>query len=161
MYAIIKTDGSTHWLHEKRVQKGDMGMLRGFAWHSSKPLSGVLKAAYSVDIDGNTDAVTVQIKSFVPGKGLNAPDEATHFELFGCSAALDFDRNKATSIVANSGRKAINGSRTGNIVLDCSVDRGEGLPVVVGLGVMFYQEVAGELKPLFDRSCFEIVGVGN
>lgn len=159
MYAILKTDSSTERLDEKRIHRGDMNKLRGVAWHSDKPLSGVLKAGYSVDIDGNSDAVILRITSFVPKKGLDAPVTATHFELFGCAAALDFEQIKATKTFASSGVRAINGSNTGSIELDCSVDSGEGLPVVAGLGVMFYQEVGGEMKVLLDKGCFEIVGV--
>ena len=45
-------------------------------------------------------------------------------------------------------------------LLPCAEHDDRSLPLVMGLGVVFYQKVGDELTRLRDGGCFEIVGIG-
>src|ERR1043165_2086550 len=150
IYSIIKSDGSTDRIDEKRIQKGNLSLLKGFSWHKDKPLTTALIADYAVNVDGASGLMEVSIASFVPKKALKAPEGATHFELFTAGMRADFEKIKATKAAATSGVLAINGRGTGSLVLSCAVEASSNLPLVLGLGVLFYKQVGGELKLLME-----------
>jgi hypothetical protein len=159
IYAIIKSDSSTDMLDEKQIHKGDLKLLKGFSWHKDKPLTTALLADYTVNIDRAAGLMEVRFASFVPKRGLKAPEGATHFELFTAGMSANFEKMAVISAAASGGVMAINGRGTGSLELSCAVATGGDLPLVLGLGILFYQEVGGKQRLLVEGSCFEIVGV--
>jgi hypothetical protein len=158
MMDIIKTDPTTEWKDEQLVYRGDMSLLKGTAWHEDKRLGSVLTANYNANLDRSSGVLEVSIAKFSPKKGLNVPAGATHLELFACGAALDFEKAEARAEQANSGMIAVNSSAATDLVLACNVGAGSTKPLVLGLGIAFYQEVSGRMELLMSGGCFEIVG---
>jgi hypothetical protein len=149
-------DGDPAVMRDKRrIYKGDMSRLKGFDWNSSRPLDSVLKVSSTVETDRSSGMHQIALRSFVCTDGLAYPDGATHYEIFGSVAAVDFDAGKYNGAYASNGIKPLDGKKTGAVKLDFSLKPGGSLPVVLGLGVVFYQE------GLMMRSggCFGIVEV--
>ena len=158
MIQIVKTD-TQHLMDERKLYQGDMGLLKGFSWDSKVSLSAVLKTPYIVAMDRAAGLLEVTVPAFAGKKGLKAPEGATHFELIASGAALDFDKVVATSGFDRSEVMVLGAGNVGPIELSCEVPAGSELPLVLGFGVSFYQEVNGQMHFLRSGGAFEIVGV--
>ena len=161
MMAVVKSDASDGFMDKKRVEGGDLQLLRGFAWHRDRPLSGVLQVHYQVRMDKAVGELEVVVPAMVPEVGLKTPGGATHYELICSGALIDFEGNRFVGENVTSGALAINERSAGEVSLVCKVEAGSSLPAVLGLGVVFFQQVGEELVRLKEGGCFELVGVAG
>ncbi len=152
--AIIGFD-TTNGRGLRQVLKANIGALLGFQFNDGASLASNLYAARTVGTDAQ-GVVTVGFASIDPMTDVSAPQGATHVGVMGAAVAIDFvagtvrEATETTTIVP----MALNGGPVANqqLVLDLggAVTGTESL--IVTLGVVYYQEVNGQLYPLANGS---------
>jgi hypothetical protein len=141
---------------KREVLSGDLNALRGFEFKPNSPLSGVLVTPYNVDINQAAGLVSVEIPAFDPSTGLIFPAGATHARLAVAAVNLrskpDGDGFEAQADVQYSDFLAADGLASGPLTLRCAGIDAEN-PVVVVIGVEFWQDVYGEMVSLAGGWC--------
>lgn len=147
LMACIKEDG-VNVRGMRTVQDGKPGLLEGFDFNSNAPLSAVLKAPYTAAINRVTGAMTLTVPAFIPGNLLGYPAGATHFTLSSGAAELDFESGTIIKDSDISAMLPIDNNPTAITTLTTNVTAASTLPLFLGLGIRFYQEVNGVEYPL-------------
>jgi hypothetical protein len=158
IWEVLKSD-TMRRNDERRIYLGNMGLLKGFQWNSEQTLDNMLRTRKTVAMDRENGVMEVLMDSFVPTKGLDYPAGATHFEVIGSGAAIDFDKGVYEWDYVSDGVRPINGKGSGVITISCKVGAGSTRPLLLGVGVVFYQEVNGIMNMLKGGGAFGIVGV--
>jgi hypothetical protein len=139
-----------HARGQRRIQDGNLNLLRGFEPLGGAPLSATLAASFRGAIDRHTGTATIQMPTFDPSRDIEAPAGATHFNLVAVRVKADFEArisdvtSRSTSIMSVSGGR----QPAWNPVLDSTGTIPANLPIILMLGIQFYQKVNGMLYPL-------------
>jgi hypothetical protein len=159
MMQVVKTDRTDELMDQKLVERGNLELLRGFAWHRDKPVMSVLAVNFRVEMEKATGELRVVLPEFVPSEALGVGNSITHFEIICSGALLDFERGKYEGDYVSSGVLPMGGDAIGEMTLSCKVTAGSALPAVLGMGVVCYQEFGGEMVRMVEGGVFEVVGV--
>jgi len=133
---------------KRNMVDGKPEMLQGFEFNGEGKLASVLKAPFTTQIDRATGALEVHIPAFIPMNMLPAPSGTTHFRINSAGIAIDF---AGSSYVVDTVASAIlpwNRQNTAAINLSSSVGAASTMPLILVLGVEFFQEVNGNPSPL-------------
>ena len=90
MFKILQTD-SVNGRGERRVTKGELGMLEGFNFNRDTSLQNVLLAPYSVTINHDVTQVTISFPSFMPKAMIETSSGANACKLTGIAASLSLE----------------------------------------------------------------------
>lgn len=153
--------------------------LTGFEFHKNTPFGSVFNAAFAQPtLDANRSVVTWVVPDFNTQNYINAPEGATHFKLvLNCSILSDY-----TYQIGSNSYEPINPNQNEMHVLDESAEipltgmvgsdttlttdfgLGAALPatagVIVGIGILFYQEINGDFYVLVSDNTLRIELVG-
>ena len=154
-------------------------LIEGFEFHKKLKLSSVFFAPYSLpSIDANRSIVDMTIPDFHTGDFINAPEGATHFQLLLSASVLsnleydvsekeykfvnpDENEKNAISFSSEIPLGGMVGSDT-NIQVDLGFT--SPLPasvgVLIGFGILFYQEINGQFYLLARDNALRIEMVG-
>jgi hypothetical protein len=157
MMRVLKEDECSPNMDEKLISRGNLGLLVGHAWHMGKPIRNCLLAGYKVEMHRGLGEMEVRFDEFLASRDLNCPEGASHYEFFAVGALLDFEAEEMQNDQVCSGKLPIN-QVVRSIRLTCLVGANRTLPMVLGLGIAFYQEVNAKAYAT-GGACFEIVGV--
>ena len=153
--------------------------IEGFELNQKRSFSSAFYPAYSLpEINSERNQVSWYIPAFHPGMYINSPDEATHFQLvlhvFGLSDYV-YDQKRQAYVFLNpkyhevrhtvsSSMLALNSKLNESIELsvdlklDVSLSQNAGL--IVSAGVLFFEEINGNLSLIPGKNAMKVVLVG-
>ena len=160
MYDILKTDtASAHG--KRRPDLGRFEMLSGFEFNIKNELVRTLLVQYRAHVDRAAGEAVIEFPAFEPREDLLVPEGATHFKCLSAAAELDFKRNKLSVTTAESEYFAVRANEIAPFTLSQHFSPAGTLPVILVLGIRFYDLVNGNYNQLHadDFNAVRIVAV--
>jgi hypothetical protein len=151
MMVVVKAD-ATSTRGPRNVLDGELELLSGFNFNMGAPLSTVLKAAYTANIDRATGMLSVELPAFVPGNYIDAPEGASHVRLLSAGAAIDFEAGTYETVTSQSADLELGNAEVAAIALNNQLAANSTHPLFLVLGIEFMQPVNGNPYPLRDKS---------
>jgi hypothetical protein len=133
---------------QRNVIDGEVELLTGFEFNIRGKLGTSLFAPFSYAIDRVAGTLDVDLASFVPGNMIAAPTGTTHFKIISGGVEIDFENE---TFVLGSSETAIlpwDATATAAINLSNAVTANSTKPLLLALGIEFYQQLNGEMYPL-------------
>ncbi|MBS1628549.1 MAG: hypothetical protein JST27_00680 [Bacteroidetes bacterium] len=152
---IIRAD-TKHAKGERLILAENIGPLKTFEWVREYPLSRSLwvQCGGSLGADG---VLTITMPNLQPKRDLGWPLQATHAEIKVVGIAADFPNKKVSSAVATTGL-LMKSNVTISKTLECPLPQEEGLILMAGIGVQFFEDKAGKMESLIEGASFGVVG---
>lgn len=147
LFSILKTDVTSE-PGERQITKGNLALLDKFEFNQTFQIADSLYAPYNLSLDRTTGRVNIELVSFVPTQGLNAPDNAHHFRLTLGAAEFDFANNTQKYIEASSQQLPVNADPTDDIGLTAMLTPNSTGVIIVVLGLEFYEQRGTRITPL-------------
>lgn len=144
---VIQAD-ATNARGLRNVIDGEAELLHGFEFNDGGQLGTTMFAPFTAAIDRVTGQLTVSFEPFTPKNMLNVPAGTTHFALKSAGAAINFEEGTYEVATSSSVSLPWNNTPTAAITLTNQVAPNSTHPLVLVLGVEFYQEVNGINYPL-------------
>jgi hypothetical protein len=157
MHNILKED-TTNPRGLRTVADGKIELLDGFEFNKNGQLTTTLYVPFTTTIDRVTGAISVNIPAFIPANMIAAPGGATHYRINAAGTEVDFVENSFTVDIQTTGQLPIEDPLDTDVDLEASVTPNSTLPLFVLIGIEFFQEVNGELKPLLNKA-FNVLAV--
>jgi len=132
----------------RNVIDGEAELLEGFDFNKNGKLGTTIYAPFTATIDRVTGALVANLPAFVPQDMIAAPGGTTHFKIVSAGAEIDFENE---SFVMDKHETAIlpwDVNATAVINLANAVTPASVHPLFLTLGILFYQEVNGQMYPL-------------
>lgn len=147
MMKVVKSDTS-NIRGERKITTGDISILENFECNSNGLLSVSFTPKYEALIQRDSGILRVDLPAFVPEKSVVMPRGATHFKLVSAGAEIDFEN--ATYNVTSSSSNMIEWNTTpvAAITLANPVPAASQHPLIIVLGIQFYQRLNGYDYPL-------------
>ncbi|MGB5392942.1 MAG: hypothetical protein WBN16_01735 [Lutimonas sp.] len=152
--------------------------IEGFELNQKKSFSSVFYPPYpSPDINAERNQVTWEIPDFHPGMYMNSPEEATHFQLilhvFGLSNYV-FEKSSQAYVFLHEQHNELRQSMSSDLlslkanlneqielIVDLPVEPNlpETAALIVSLGLLFYQEINGNMYMIPGQNVMKVVSV--
>jgi hypothetical protein len=142
----------------RTVADGKIELLDGFEFNKNGELTTTLYAPFTATIDRVTGTLSVNIPAFIPANMIAAPGGATHFRINAAGTEVDFAEGKFTVDIQSTEQLPMEEPLDAAVDLEASVTANSTLPLFVLIGIEFFQEVNGELKPLLNKA-FNVLAV--
>ncbi len=139
---VIQAD-ATNARGLRNVIDGEAELLKGFEFNINGQVKTTIYAPYTTILDRVTGDLTINIPSFVPVKMIAAPQGATHYNLVAGGSAIDFGSENYMASTIENGISVLDNIGTPPISLVVNVGAASTFPLVLILGIQFYQEVNG------------------
>lgn len=147
MLKVIQADG-IHTRGNRQVLGVNVIKLEGFEFNENGKLGSTWYAPYTVVIDRASGTMTIQVPEFIPQHVITPPQGATHARLIAAGIEPDF-LNKQYVMNSSQSNLFILGSQTvPQLILSQQVTPASTQPLLLALGIEFYQEVNGQWYPL-------------
>ena len=147
MVAILQSDPASD-LGFRRVENGDLTLLKGFEFNNGVSFAACVKAQFTFVVDRVTGSIRANLVSHIPRLEIAAPDNATHYNIFAATAAIDFATGEYSVTRASSASLPWDNEPTAASVLQMAVQPNTPLPIFLLLGVEFVKLVNGKSYPL-------------
>lgn len=147
MVKVIKAD-ATSARGERNVLDGELELLRGFEFNANGRLGATMYAPFNASIDRAIGEAVVNVPGFVPQNTIAAPQGATHLKFVSAGAEIDFEADDFTLVTSESGEIAIGPQTEVAVNLTNALPANSTKPLLLALGVEFYQEVHASFYPL-------------
>jgi len=134
----------------RNIMDGNIGLLTNFEFNSQASLRNSFPVNFTSRLDRITGKMTIHIPSFNPATSLSAPSGATHFRLSSTVGEFDFANGTINSASTEGPATAITSQSLPEMDLT-SILTGTTNPLVMSLGIRFFQMVDGQLIPLYNR----------
>lgn len=157
MHSVLKED-TTNPRGSRTVTGGNIELLDGFEFNKNGKLTTTLYAPFTATIDRVTGTLSVNIPAFIPANMIAAPGGATHFRINAAGTEVDFAEGKFTVDIQSTEQLPMEEPLDAAVDLEAVVTANSTLPLFVLIGIEFFQEVNGELKPLFNKA-FNVLAV--
>lgn len=133
---------------DRNVNDGDIGVLEGFDFNSGGHLCSTIYAPFTTTVDRVAGTMITNIPSYIPTLMITAPKGSTHYKII--SAGVDIDFNKAVYITdsGSSDHLVWNSIASDSLELINSVTANSINPLLLVLGIEFFQYVNGSFYPL-------------
>lgn len=159
LMALIKTD-TVNARGERTPVAGDFEMLRGFDFNSNGLLGNTLYVPYNATIDRASGAVSLELPELVPEQMISAPAGTTHFKIVTGASEVDFQAGNSLTVYAGTAEIPWDNTPMAALALDLTLTPASTLPLVLLLGVEFYQEINGVFYMLNNGS-FNALAIVN
>lgn len=133
---------------KRNVESGAISKLKDFNFNISSSLNMVFKELFTSTINRVAGTLTVSIPAFTPILSLETPKGATHYCFNSAGAELDFTADQYVVDSNNSGMLPIDSVSTAPLNLANTVTANSTHPLVLALGIEFFQLVNGVYLPL-------------
>ena len=147
MVKVVKADATSE-RGQRNVIDGEIELLQGFEFNSNGKLSTALYAPYNAIINRPTGQITVTIPSFIPAHMISTPVGATHFKVVSGAVEIDFEAGSYVVDIKESALLPLDNQATAVINLESLLTAASVHPLLVALGIEFYQEVNTIKYPL-------------
>ena len=146
----------------RKITPAELPALEGFEFNLNAPITNTLFAPYTTSIDRTAGEVKITFTGFVPSKGISTPTKATHFRIEAAVGEFNFDELKVTAEVFSTDGLALDDNNTGPIDITLRFTPNSTQPLLVGLGLDFYELVNNKFYPKSTASnVFAIVKVSG
>jgi len=132
----------------RNVIDGEATLLEGFDFNINGKLNTTLYAGYTTSINRVTGELKIEIPGFVPTEKIAAPAGTTHFRIMSSGASVDFENKVFTEDSTETGYLPLNDVATAATDLSNMVATNSTHPLILILGIEFFQEVNGTQYPL-------------
>ncbi len=157
MTDIVRSD-PWHRKGERVLGAGKVRSLKGFEWNEEQRFSNIFEGCYTARIDAETGRMKVTVAPFKAAEWKGTPKECTHIQLRVGGTALGAADDRSNICLMKSEYLPV-GEETEEMVFEMEVPVVAGVLQVLGMGVVFYQEVSGEFYDLKEGACFAVVDV--
>ena len=147
MVKVVQAD-AVNVRGQRNVIDGEAELLKGFEFNSDARLGSTLYAPFTTAIDRVAGTLIVDIPPFVPVNMVASPAGATHFKILAAGAEIDFEAETFVNGSAASAELPIDAAETAMMNLTVNVTDNSTKPLLLALGVEFYQQVNGALYSL-------------
>ena len=144
---VVKTD-TTNARGLRTIQDGNMSSLNGFEFNLNGKLGSTLFTPFTTAYDRASGDVSVDIAAFAPTVRIAAPNGTTHFKVVTGVSELDFANESSSFQNDETAILPYDAANTSAIGLTMSAPAGSTQPVIIVLGIEFYQEVNGQMYTL-------------
>ncbi len=152
MFAVLITDPVSD-RGQRNVMKGDVSLLKEFAFNNTAILSAIFKTDITSGIDRAAGKLTIDIPAFIPADNIMAPSGATHCKFHSAGAEINFQTGQFVSKQAESAAIPVGDNlATAAIHFQHDLTAGSVSPLFLLLGTRFYQEVNGKMYPLKNKA---------
>ncbi|MBN2166741.1 MAG: hypothetical protein JW717_10725 [Marinilabiliaceae bacterium] len=141
---VIQAD-TTNARGERTVVAGDLNLLKGFEFNNEAGLEEIVKAPYTVGYDRATGEVAIAIEFTNPSLELNQVEGATQARFTAGIASVDFENKEFDVDVLQSDAVDLSSVAAATINVAPGISANSALPVIIVLGVEYYQTVNGQL----------------
>lgn len=138
---------------QRGVIDDETSLYEGYDFNAGSTLSSQLYLNETVTVARVTGAVTATLPAFDSRVSIIIPQGCTHYKFVGCAATLDFETGSITkSTFDESPLFGIGQVTTAPTVLDLPQTAAETKPILVGLGIQYFQLVNGDYYPLSNNT---------
>jgi len=130
------------------VQGPNTLFLQGFEFNDAAKMAGTFFAPYDTVIDRVTGTLTVTIPAFTPQNMIAAPAGATHAQLVGAGAEVNFADSNFVAGISQSDLFTLDTQPLQDITLAMALPVNSTWPLFMSFGIAFYQVVNGVSYPL-------------
>lgn len=159
LMTIIKTD-TVNARGERTPLAGDFELLRGFDFNSNGPLGTTLYVPYNASIDRVSGAASVEVPELVPEQMISAPAGTTHFKIVAGASEVDFQAGNSLTVYTGTAEIPWDSNQLAAQTLDLALTPASTMPLVLLLGVEFYQQINGVFYMLNNGS-FNALAIVN
>lgn len=135
-------------LTNPRGQRGiiddETALYQGYDFNSNAPMGRVLYAQIATTLDRATGDCQALIPALTPAVSIAFPQGATHARYIACAAEIDFENTGIMATNATSDFITLNNAPQAAVQLTVNVSVNAAKPILVGVGLEFYQEVNGQ-----------------
>lgn len=142
----------------RTVTQGDLSLLNGFDFNIHAKLDNIIQTGIEVGFDRVAGVASLHLNTYLPKSGIKAPDGATHYKVSLGVAALDFNELHFLFSMATSEMFAYNNTPIPATTLTAYIAPGLPRPVIIVVGIAFFQLVNGKNYALKDKE-FNALGV--
>jgi hypothetical protein len=157
MMKVVKLD-LTNPRGQRQVLDAETELLQGFQFNIASQLKTIFGVDFTTSIDRVTGVAEIEIPSFVPSLQLDAPESTTHFKFIAAAAAIGFEDEVFTKVVAASAPIEWNTTPTGALSLTANLPANATQPLFLLLGINFLQDINGTQYPL-KNGAFNSLGI--
>ncbi len=147
MMRVVQAD-ATNNRGERNVIDGEIELIEGFDFNVNSLLSTTLFAPFTATINRATGQLVVNLPAFIPINMVAAPSGATHFKIVSSGAEIDFEKNVFTNDQQETAELPWDSNATAVINLQNNITANSTHPLLLLLGVNFFQFVNGKMYSL-------------
>ncbi|WP_111709087.1 hypothetical protein [Lutibacter citreus] len=144
---VVKTDTSNA-RGLRTIQDGNMSSLKGFEFNLNGKLGSTLFTPFTTTFDRVSGDATLDIAAFAPMVRVAAPAGTTHFKVVAGVSDLDFANESSSFQNDETAILPYDNANTATAALTMSAPANSTQPVIIVLGIEFYQEVNGQMYTL-------------
>ncbi|SIN73509.1 hypothetical protein [Chitinophaga niabensis] len=128
----------------RNIADGDIELLQGLDVNTDMPLTTAFKASFVPSIDRASGLMRVDFPALITSSLLAKPQGASHFRLTIAGASIDF--TTGYHLVAQHAGQYLIMSNEGVVTtpLEVQLPAASTAPLILALGISFYQEVNGQ-----------------
>lgn len=147
MLRVVRADGvSTRGM--RNVVDGELELLTGFNFNILSTLDTIASMDYQAEIDRVSGTFQVTVPVFDPKLHIHGPAGTTHYKLIMGASSIDFESRISETGQAASGYLEIEQEPTEPLSLEVTLTPGSTHPLLMAMGIFFYQLVNGVYYPL-------------
>ena len=159
LLAIVKTD-PVNSRGERNLDEGNLALLEGFDFNINGKLGTTFFGLFTSNFNRITGEATIALETFSPVQRIAAPSGTTHYKLAMGVAELDFENKTFVYSESDLGVGLFDNVDIVATSLSASITPNSPYPVIVVMGVEFYQEVNGEYYSL-KNGAFNALNIVN
>ena len=136
-------------------------LLKKFDFNTHASLSAIVWTKINTITERTKGEIQVHIGLYSPARFIDAPNGATHFRFLATAVEVDFQKDEAERQMTESAEISLDSTAESFTTLNVAFTPQSTKPVVIGLGIKFYQLVNGGLQPLHnsEANAFQIIEV--
>jgi hypothetical protein len=143
LHKVAKSDAVSEY-GSRHADTGNLQLMEGFDYNHLLSLHTALPVQLEHTMDVTTSAVQLTAPSCIVRRKKNSfPEEATHFRIVSCAGAVDFDKQRYASNIAQSGLLPLS-KKMPPLQLEHSLQVQPGQVMLHSIGIVFYKVEDGE-----------------
>lgn len=152
MMCIIQSD-PVNGRGERIISAQALSMLEGFNFNRNKSLNDTLYATYHISYDRVTGLATIQIPFFNATAMVDTASGADSYSFIACALAIDFTHQQVEYAHQQTDIITVNNTTTKSIHISLSLPAGNIHPVIITLGVEFYDLNDDHKHVIINKAC--------
>lgn len=138
---------------ERIITAQALSMLEGFNFNRNKSLNDTLYATYHINYDRATGLATILIPFFNATAMVDTASGADSYSFIACALAIDFTHQQVEYAQQQTDIITVNNTTTRSIHISLSLPAGNIHPVIITLGVEFYDLNDDHKHVIINKAC--------
>jgi hypothetical protein len=123
----------------KKLMQSQISTLKDFEFNPTGTVNSIFKGNYTPQIDRNNGKLSITISEFTPGRELNKPNEATHFQFHVAALAVNFYMGATECNLTSSPKIEWNNTRVAQLKLESAVQPNSPDHLLLLFSIEFWQ----------------------